>query len=226
MTVVHHLDDATLVRFASGNLDEAFSVAIAAHLELCGRCRAALRAAESCGGQFLELTETADIAKDAFDRLRDHIESSEINLSQIKQPDVRHAHQTNPQETLVPKPLQRYVGSSLDDIEWSTVAPGVLKREIALSTKTTNKLYMLHIAAGKQMPDHGHCGSELTLVLSGAYNDRHGRFARGDIADLDEHDEHQPRVDGDQPCICLIAAEGHTKPKGLIARLLRPLVGI
>ncbi len=226
MTVVHHLDDSTLMRFASGNVDEAFSVAIAAHLELCGQCRAALRAAESCGGRLLELTDVADIEDDAFDRLRDHIEGSEINLVQLKPSDARPARHADASETSIPKPLQCYVGLSLDDVTWTTVAPGVLKRDITLSTKTTNKLYMLHIAAGKQMPEHGHGGSELTLVLSGAYKDHHGRFARGDIADLDEHDEHQPRVDGDQPCICLIAAEGHTKPKGLVARLLRPIVGI
>lgn len=226
MTIVHHLDDATLLRFASGDLDEAFSIAVAAHLELCSECRRALRAAEAYGGRLLELTDQADVSSDAFKKLRDHIENNGAKFEQQRPSSTQPVHPEEISDGSVPKPLQRYVGESLNDISWKMIAPGILKRDITLGSKTSNKLYMLHISAGKEMPEHGHGGSELTLVLSGAYKDHHGRFARGDIADLDEHDEHKPMVDGDQPCICLIAAEGHTKPKGLIARLLQPLVGI
>lgn len=226
MKVVHHLDDATLMRFASGALDEAFAVTVAAHIDLCATCHSALRAAEACGGHLLESSDTAEISENAFDRLRARIEGSEIlyENAQPSKTSPEKAHQYS--ASCVPKPLRRYIGSSLDDVAWSKIAPGVMKRDITLDSQTSNKLYMLHIEAGREMPEHGHCGSELTLVLSGAYKDRNGRFARGDIADLDEHDEHQPKVDGDTPCICLIAAEGHTKPKGLLARLVRPFIGV
>lgn len=226
MTIVHHLDDVTLMRFASGDLDEAFAVAIAAHIELCGACRTALRAAETCGGHLFELTDTVEVSNTAFSQLRDRIEGDDTLFSQESHGPQNSKRRASTNETSIPKPLHRFVGESLDKVAWTTVAPGVLKRDITLSSETTNKLYMLNIAAGREMPEHGHGGSELTLVLSGAYQDKHGRFARGDIADLDEHDEHQPKVDGDRPCICLVAAEGHTKPKGLFARLLRPFVGI
>lgn len=226
MTVVHHLDDATLVRFASGDLDEGFAVAIAAHLELCGICRSALRAAEACGGHLLEQTDTAELFDSAFDQLRDHIQGDADFPAQDTAAPKISRRQMATSETAIPKPLQRYVGRSLDDVTWTKIAPGVLKRDITLSSKSSSRLYMLNIAAGREMPEHGHGGAELTLVLSGSYQDQNGRFARGDIADLDEHDEHQPTVDGDQPCICLVAAEGHTKPRGFLARILRPLVGI
>jgi len=226
MNVVHHLDDATLMRFAAGGLDEAFAVAVAAHIELCATCRSALHTAEACGGHLLELTDASELSGDAFDRLRTHIETGEIGAEPARSFENRAKHTPSTQEMSVPKPLQRYVGPSLDDVVWSKIAPGVLKRDITLNSETSNKLYMLQITAGSEMPEHGHGGAELTLVLSGAYRDDHGRFARGDIADLDEHDEHQPKVDGDRPCICLIAAEGHTKPKGLLARLVRPFIGI
>ncbi|MBO6932531.1 MAG: cupin domain-containing protein, partial [Roseibium sp.] len=65
-----------------------------------------------------------------------------------------------------------------------------------------------------------------TLVLSGAYRDELGRFGPGDIADLDEHVEHQPRVEAGAPCICIVATEAPTRFKNLISRLLQPLVGI
>ena len=226
MTAVHHLDDVTLMRFASGDLDEAFAVAIAAHLELCGECRTALRTAEACGGRLLELTDISQVSNTSFDHLRDHIERNEAIVSQDRPATQTPKRRASTAETSLPKPLHRYVGTSLDEVAWKTIAPGVLKRDITLSTTTANKLYMLKIAAGREMPEHGHGGAELTLVLSGAYQDKHGRFGRGDIADLDEHDEHQPKVEGDRPCVCLVAAQSHTKPKGLIARIFRPLIGI
>lgn len=65
----------------------------------------------------------------------------------------------------------------------------------------------------------------MTLVLSGAYRDAMGRFGCGDIADLDEHIEHQPRVEPGEPCICIVATEAPTRFKGFFSRLLQPWCG-
>ena len=84
----------------------------------------------------------------------------------------------------------------------------------------------MRIAPGTAMPEHGHGGEEITLILSGAYNDNFGRYAPGDVADLDESVEHQPIVEQDAACICLVATEAPTRFKSWPARLLQPLVGI
>jgi putative transcriptional regulator len=126
----------------------------------------------------------------------------------------------------VPPPLRRFVGSSLQDIDWNFVAPGVRKHTIRLSSEKASSLYMLNIAAGKAVPEHGHGGEEMTLILSGAYRDELGRFGPGDVADLDEHVEHQPKVEPGAPCICLVATEAPTRFKSFFSRLLQPLVGI
>ncbi|HQX84390.1 MAG TPA: cupin domain-containing protein, partial [Aestuariivirga sp.] len=91
---------------------------------------------------------------------------------------------------------------------------------------TSGKLFLMRIAPGTAMPEHGHGGEEITLILSGAYNDRFGRYARGDVADLDESIEHQPIVEKDSACICLVATEAPTRFKSWPARLLQPLIGI
>ncbi|HSG95973.1 MAG TPA: ChrR family anti-sigma-E factor, partial [Afifellaceae bacterium] len=126
----------------------------------------------------------------------------------------------------VPVPLRRFVGASLDAVAWKSVAPGVRKHAIRLSSRSASSLYMLNIAPGKTLPEHGHGGAEMTLILSGAYRDELGRFGPGDIADLDEHVEHQPLVEPGEPCICVVATEAPTRFKGLFSRLLQPLVGI
>jgi len=76
------------------------------------------------------------------------------------------------------------------------------------------------------MPDHGHGGAELTLVLDGAYSDVTGRYCRGDLQDVDETVEHSPVSDPSLGCVCLIASETKAKFKGVVGRLLQPWTGM
>lgn len=218
MSVIHHLDDATLLRFASGDLDEAFAVVVASHLAMCGQCRQAARMAEEIGGHLLELGEPAALSGGAVDRVMAMLESGGETIRR-RQPQPAG-------DGDVPVPLRRFVGPRLEDIHWTFVAPGVRKHTISPPSEKASSLYMLNIAAGKAVPEHGHGGEEITLILSGAYRDELGRFGRGDVADLDEQVEHQPQVEPGAPCICLVATEAPTRFKGFFSRLLQPLVGI
>ena len=224
MTVSHHLDDATLLRCASGDLDEAFSVVAASHIAMCAECRRAVRVAEELGGLLLEQADGADLAIGAFDRVMQRLDGDEAKPRQAMSAPCAPSDDRPAGD--VPAPLQRFVGPRLDDISWKFVAPGVRKHAIALPSKPQSSLYMLHIAPGKAVPEHGHGGEEMTLILSGAYNDALGHFGRGDIADLDEHIEHQPQVEPGAPCICLVATEAPTRFKDFFSRLFQPLVGI
>lgn len=216
MTVRHHIDDSTLLRYASGDLDEAFAVVVAAHLDMCTHCRHSLRLAEDIGGELLEDAEPTPLSEGAFDRILSGLESAG--------PRIERRAGEAPPEFDVPSPLRRFTGPRLSEIPWSRVAPGIKRHRIALEGAAS--LFLLHIASGKAVPEHGHGGSEMTLILSGSYQDALGRFATGDIADLDEHVEHQPRVDSEEPCICLVATEMPTRFRGFFSRLLQPLVGI
>lgn len=227
MKLAHHLDDATLMQFASGDLDEAFSTVVAAHLEVCPSCRKNLNLVEACAGQLLHDVEGEALSDGALDAVKKRIAASEIKVADVDGNVERSiSSDATPDRTaLLPRVLRRHV-NSLDDVAWKAVVPGIKKFVIPMGSDTPHKLYMLHIAPGTQVPEHGHGGAEMTLVLSGSYSDKHGCFGPGDIADLDEHDEHQPQVDSETPCICLVAAQGQTKPKSLIARLLQPIIRI
>jgi putative transcriptional regulator len=98
--------------------------------------------------------------------------------------------------------------------------------DVKLPAKAKGQLKLLRIGAGRAMPEHGHGGEEITLVLKGAYRDHMGRFAQGDVADLDVDVEHQPVVEQDGDCICLVATERPTRFKSLAARIMQPFVGI
>ena len=76
------------------------------------------------------------------------------------------------------------------------------------------------------MPDHGHQGMELTLVLQGAFRDEVDRFARGDLEIATEDLEHTPVADIGEDCICLAATDAPLKFKSIIPRVMQPFLKI
>lgn len=215
----HHLDDATLVRYVAGNLDAAFTLVVASHLAMCAHCLAGLRDAEIVGGALLDAVEAEPMRVGSFELLMEKVQGEGDTL-------VEERVLAKMPEGDVPPPLQRVVGARLSDIKWRMIAPGIRKYDLPRSGRDGSKLYMLHIAPGMSVPEHGHGGAEITLILSGAYRDEMGVFGPGDVADLDEHVEHQPKVELGAPCICLVATEKPTLFKDFFSRLLQPLTGI
>src|ERR1700761_8119349 len=67
MTITHHPSDETLAAFASGTLDEAPSVVVAAHVRLCAHCRATMDALEQFGGALIERASPAALRAEAVD---------------------------------------------------------------------------------------------------------------------------------------------------------------
>ncbi len=208
MKTNHHLDDATLLRYASGDLDHAFTVVVAAHLAMCDTCRKAARDAEEIGGHMMDRVEQAPVAADAFDSMMARLDAGDEEQIEVNVPEK------SAPDSDVPLPLRSLIGDHMDDVRWRLVAPGVRKYEIQAGKKGQSALYMLNISPGMAVPEHGHGGDEMTLILSGAYRDNMGVFGPGDVADLDEHIEHQPIVEPGEPCICIVATESPTRFKG------------
>ena len=89
----------------------------------------------------------------------------------------------------------------------------------ALPLTGAGKLRLLKVAPGHGIPEHGHGGAELTLVLRGSFHDETGRYARGDVADLDETVEHQPVADpGAATASAWWRARSPSASSGLVAR--------
>ncbi len=217
MTITHHLDEATILAYAAGTLGEAHGFAVATHLAFCATCRQATRQAECVGGELL-LAEAPTAVSDTC---------RAATLASLDAVTTSRAHRPPPHVAEVPTVLCSLLGNlPLDDLNWKTKAPGISSFEIPLSRKGNSHLQLLRIGAGRKMPEHGHGGEEITVMLRGSYSDHTGRYSAGDVADFDEDMEHQPVVDAASECICLVATEAPTRFKSFWARLAQPFVGI
>jgi putative transcriptional regulator len=215
MTIQHHPDPASLMAYAAGTLGEALGAVVAGHLERCGACRGEMTQLSAIGGALVGEVLAADnapgaaLADGALDR----------TLARL-----------NGQATAPSRPVgsvvERLLGGPLSEAKWQRVAPGVKKIRLPVSKSASGALTLLHIGAGRAMPDHGHGGAEMTLVLEGAYVDKFGRFGPGDVADLDSDVDHEPTVEGTADCICLVASEHRARFKSGFMRLLQPWFGV
>ncbi|MCQ9425662.1 ChrR family anti-sigma-E factor [Pseudomonas sp. LJDD11] len=217
MTPLHHLDHATLVSYASGALPQALSLATAAHMELCAQCRGQLREAERIGGALVQQHRSTVVPIRGRSAML-------ARLDEAAPADTPHRPPQTIDADLLPACLHETFGERYSQLQWKTLLPGI--RRVQAKGVREGNLMLLNIAPGMAMPVHSHGGSELTLVLKGAYEDRLGLFKPGDIADLDEDIEHQPIVAGDQPCICLAATDAPLRFNGWVSRLLQPLFKI
>lgn len=223
MSINHHPDNATLMAYSAGTLDEAFAIVVSCHLETCSSCRSTFETMRAMGGASLENCETVDTEAGAFGRVLEKISAADAanGAGQMQETVSVKADFEN-----TPNALSTYLDEDISQLKWKRMGPSVWQYPIQLSKDANSSLRLLRIAPGKSVPDHGHNGQEITMILSGAYKDEIGYFGPGDVADLDEHIEHQPFVASDEDCICLAATEAPTKFKGLAGKILQPIFGI
>lgn len=212
--VQHHPREETLIAYAAGRLNPGAALVVAAHLGFCPACRALTRGFEAVGGALLESEPMAEVPADLFERTMALIDAPE------PPPAVKAAARRADLGITLPPAL---AGLGVGPWRWS--GPGLKIAKVDLPEVDGTRVMLMKIAAGQAMPQHGHNGSELTLVLSGAYSDAGGRFGPGDLADEDEDSDHQPVVEAGADCVCLVAVTGKLKLSG-IARLVQPLLGL
>ncbi len=208
----HHLDDDLLMAYAAGSLGEAFSVVVASHITVCEECRARLGAYEAVGGATLETVGAS--AMDA-----DSLAGTMARIRGVPPKAAPH----RPRGRL-PAPIGEYVNGDVDDIAWRPVGGGV--RQMKLDTAGEGTVRLIYIPGGQAVPDHGHSGLEVTMVLSGAYRDESDRFGPGDVEIANDDMQHTPVAEAGQPCICIAATTSRLKFRRLLPRLVGQVIGI
>lgn len=214
--IKHHLTDALLIAYSAGTLPEGFNLVVATHISLCDECRARMIEFDNLGGEVMEDEAPVEMADDSLAATMAKIAKGDVTVKDDAPKPAR--------EGLFPSPLQDYVGGDLAAVKWRNVGGGV--RQAILKTDKSASVRLLHIPAGVAVPDHGHRGTELTLVLQGAFTDETDRFGAGDIEVATEDLDHQPVAEMGEDCICLAATDAPLRFNSLIPRMAQPFLRI
>lgn len=210
--------EALLASYVAGTLSEPLNALFGAHLSLSPRNRAYVRALETAAGRLLE--ETWPDTRVA------HIPDRDARLAAIfsgaggglPAPAARVARSNS----IFPPTLLSYFGRDLGDVPWKRELPGVKAWHVAETDDGEATLYW--IRGGQKLPNHSHEGSEITLVLAGAFTDAGGHYARGDVAVADEAVDHRPVADDDADCICFAVTDAPLRLTGPLGRWVQPFL--
>lgn len=205
--------DELLMAHAAGRLPEPVSLVVATHLALSPPARARYRRYESVGGALLDQLEPAPLEDGAWERLLGRLGAPEDEVPLAPVP---------PEVAGLPRPLRDYLPGSLDELCWRSYGNAA---EVELRVKAPGyRTTLVRVRAGRMVPQHTHEGSELTLVLEGAFRDKTGRYARGDLALADGSVEHRPVAEPGEDCMCLTVTDAPLRLTGLFGRFLNPFV--
>lgn len=210
--IKHHIPESLLVAYAAGSLEQSFALVVAAHVSLCDECRVQLSAHEAVGGALLDVQAKQNVSA----AMRNAI------FAQLDDEPKAEPETACERSGVFPGPVMQALKGKPP--RWKSIGGGV--RQTLLGADDEGTVRLLYIPPGKAVPDHGHNGIELTLVLQGAFSDETGRFGVGDLEVADDTLEHTPVAEHGAPCICLAATDAPLRFNSLIPRLLQPLLRI
>jgi putative transcriptional regulator len=206
----HHIPAELLLDYATGTLDETWSLAVACHLTLCPHCRRELKALEAVAGSMVE-----EIAPQPVSGRTGASQGFAAVAARLGPQEPRRTRAPQPASDGLPQPLRQYLGGELADVRWRWSGAGLQSYALPMGRKKAGGMAsLLKVAPGAGLPMHTHSGGEITLVLSGGYTAGDTAFRRGDVELADGTVEHRPLAMLDQPCICLAITDSPLRFSG------------
>ena len=209
--------DDLLLAHAAGSLPLPVGLAVATHLALSPSSRRLYERYEAVGGHLIETMPVAGMADDAWEQLLGRLDDEDAGEAAPPRPRCGEL-----EGSTLPLPLREFVPGALDELPWRHLV-GASTYEIETGTSEF-QTSLIRVRAGRAVPQHTHGGTELTVVLEGAFSDHSGRYGRGDLALADGSVDHQPIADADADCLCLTVTDGPVRLTGPLGRLLNPFL--
>ena len=209
-----HPDQFMLADYAAGTLPGAVALPLVVHLEHCGQCRSETQQLEEVGARLFEGLDPVPVNEDALEQL----------MLRLEDDSVQPALGAIPVRSGLPRVLQGLVPDGLDALAWKRIGSlrssrlhfGDPRREVALQ----------HISAGGKVPQHGHRGAEITVVIHGSFSDQDGCYRPGDFLMRGPDDAHRPVAAQDGVCLCLAVLDAPLRFQGLLGRIVNPFLKI
>lgn len=174
-----------MMEYASGALDEAHSLLVAAHLSLSPQARGILNQYETVGGSLLqEFCAPVAMKSNALQAVLDKLECLTEECREAK----REAKCKEMQS--MPSCLQKYMDADQETLPWKDAPDGM--RTIAVKTSCCkSKAELVKFSQGRNSPVHTQMRENITLVLRGRFRDEHGVYTTGDLIITEANGPHE-----------------------------------
>jgi len=212
-----------LVDYASGALPQPVAIAVATHAQLCDESRDRIAALEGVGGAMMMNLAPVAMSDDALDRVLERLDAPSVVDSQEGDAPALENSSVDDLERALPADIRARLAHGDDGIRWLRKGSAVESAEISADVDGYD-VRLLRIGAGKAVPQHTHEGLEVTLCLTGSYQDDGKRFAKGDFQVADPSIDHRPVADTGEDCIVLAVVERRIRLTGLFGRIINPFV--
>ncbi|MDI1364463.1 MAG: cupin domain-containing protein [bacterium] len=212
MTSRHHPAPRLLARYAASALESAPALVLEAHLEVCPSCRGRVLALDETHATDLEAMPPAVLSADALSQALLRIDAAGREPSPAPT-------KSRIGDVELPRALAE---TQFHARRWMT--PGLWAAHLKKPRQDGWRTFLLCAPAHTTIPLHAHDGDELISVLTGAYHDGQ-TYRAGDFATNLTGSAHAMHVEGDEPCVCLIAIKGAMQWRGW-SRAIGPILGI
>jgi len=126
----------------------------------------------------------------------------------------------------LPSPLREVALAALKRKRWRFGGFGIRRLPLLTDMDAGGDgafVELMRIEPGRGVPDHDHADDEVTLILTGAYDDGHHRYGPGDISLAQPGFTHTPKADVGEVCYVLAISYGPPLLAGPY-RLLQPIL--
>ncbi|NQX88722.1 MAG: cupin domain-containing protein [Halioglobus sp.] len=206
-----HPDLDIMMEYSAGTLPLAQSACVFAHIENCAQCRQLVAELSDVGGALLAGLDPVPVGDSQLDAVLARLD---------EEPPLQYSAPARAPDSL-PAVLQRLMRGDFSDLSWKSIGKSL--RISYLSTGDTQHEFALyHIKAGGRVPEHDHCGSEMTLVLEGGFSDAEGSYHKGDFIFRRPGDVHSPTALQSEDCICVAVLDAPLKFMGWKFRWMNP----
>jgi putative transcriptional regulator len=210
----YHPDTRLLNEYSSGTLALAQSVCVSLHLNYCEQCRRAHQQLQQLGSVLFEELAPQQVddslLRTVMGRLDDEPEPLSYSSTAVEGDDC-------------PPLIQRLMKGDYRNLEWKKLSSQVRVSRLRTGD-AVNEVALYHINAGASIPKHTHNGTELTLVLEGAFSDEEGRYEAGDFVMRDASQQHTPTATQERDCICIGVLDAPIKFTDWKYRMVNPFL--
>jgi putative transcriptional regulator len=167
-------------------------------------------------GLFLATEAPAGLSDDALNRALARIdEVADLDRRAVEQ--TRAGDERAAELRALPSPLREAALEALKHHGWTFGGFGI--RRLALMTGDGTEAELMRVEPGFGAAPHDHGAEELTLIVTGAYDDGHGRYQAGDLSVAKPGFTHAPKAEMGEVCYLLAVTYGPPKFQGAFGLL-------